>query len=351
MISDEIFYSISYVTSWVVLFIICIIAVSIFAKWSTQGKVKNIIANATAIVIGLMIFVLSMEGFFAFIYDQTDSFGFLLTSQRWFKRYYRLNNLGFRDDKDYHYKKAPGVKRIVFIGDSFTAGHGIKSIENRFGGRIEQRLKGINKDYEVYTIAQNGWDTIHEVKTLAGLIDKGFEADLIVLCFNVNDIGLSSRNSYLTMKRISDKAPHSWLLTHSFFLNFIYMRLAVFSMPEFKDYFSWIADDYRGGPWQIEQYLLQEFIDLSNHRGYKVKAAIFPLIHDLKNEFKLRIAHEKLSEFFSDRRIPYVDFATSLSRFTEDRLVVNRFDSHPSKFAHLIIADGIWLRLIDDEIR
>lgn len=91
-----------------------------------------------------------------------------------------INNMGFRDDKDYSHEKEKGKLRVVFVGDSFTVGHGIKNISKRFSGIIEARLKEEMPDtnYEVYTLAQNGWDTVHEVDSLNRLMDVGFEADL-----------------------------------------------------------------------------------------------------------------------------------------------------------------------------
>ncbi|MDO8707087.1 SGNH/GDSL hydrolase family protein [Pseudomonas sp.] len=341
IIDNSVYYVLGYLSTWMLLVIVSIFVVRLFTikrRWRWR-------ANIAASFIGIIVFVLMMEGYYGFFYDQTDSYGLTLTSQRWFKRHYILNNLGFRDDKNYYYKKAPGRKRVVFIGDSYTAGHGIKDIRDRFSNQVGQRLSG---NSEVYTMALNGWDTGHELRLLNDLIEKGLETDIIVLCFNMNDIGLPSYESYMKMRRINERSPQNWLFKHSFFFNFLYTRMVIFSMPEFKDYFSWVAMDYEGNAWIYEKALLQEFIELCKDNGYELKVAVFPLINDLKSEFRLKAAHEKVSGFFVSKGVPCIDFSQILRKLPKKQLTVNRFDSHPGEFTHSLIAAEIWDRLIGE---
>ncbi|MFO0983406.1 MAG: hypothetical protein U1E76_17015 [Planctomycetota bacterium] len=45
--------------------------------------------------------LLAAECYYRFWYDTTDSFGLTRTTSRWFKRYYALNRMGFRDNVEY----------------------------------------------------------------------------------------------------------------------------------------------------------------------------------------------------------------------------------------------------------
>lgn len=347
---NPISYILSYIAVWLGFIILTLIAVWGLGKWKGNGCLKIIVSNCVAFLVGVTTLVLLMEGYFGFFYDQTDSFGLLLTSQRWHKNHYRFNNLGFRDDKNYYYRKSVGTKRIVFIGDSFTAGHGIRRIEDRFSNKVERHLREISGDYEVYTIAANGWDSPDEIKWLEKSIKNDFDADLIVLCFNMNDLGFDSHSTKLVSQKVRELTPRSQLLHRSFFLNFLYVRLSVLSMPEVRGYYDWLAEDYAGSGWIVEEELLKRFIELCNEKGYKFKVVIFPLIGDLSRGFKMKIAHEKLSTFLAGKGVDYIDLAERFKRFSERELVVNKFDAHPNEFAHSIIAEEILTTLLQDGI-
>src|SRR5882762_9278915 len=75
---------------------------------------------------------LAGEVYYRFIYDTTDALDSTKVSERWFRRYYHMNSGGCRDNLDYQARIQPGKRRITILGDSFTVGHGIKNVENRF---------------------------------------------------------------------------------------------------------------------------------------------------------------------------------------------------------------------------
>ena len=52
-----------------------------------------------------------------------------------------INNLGFRDSRDYSLTKSPKTFRIIFLGDSVTFGHG-SVYEHSYPYLLEQKLKG-----------------------------------------------------------------------------------------------------------------------------------------------------------------------------------------------------------------
>lgn len=354
ILGNSVFYVLGYVAAWGILILLALLVLRLAKRCEDKKGLCKIIGNFGAGLIGIIAFILIMEAFFGFFYDQTDSFGVTITSRRWLNRHYRNNNLEFRDDKDYYLKKANGKRRIVFIGDSYTAGHGVKDIKDRFSNRVEDRLarKVGSGYYEIYTIAIGGWDTIDEIDYLSGLVENGFETDIVVLCFNMNDIGFASINGNINLQKIRAQAPTNWLLQNSFFLNFLYARLKLFSMPEVKGYFDWLDSSYADAEtWLHEKKMLEDFIELCRNNNYKLKVAIFPLIGDLTRDFKMKDAHKKVSDFFKSRGVPCIDLADKLKEFPEKRVVVNRFDAHPNEFAHSVIADEIWTKFVEKELR
>src|SRR5262245_32327227 len=81
-----------------------------------------------------------VELYFSVIYDQSDSFNMSLVSKHWFLRHVVPNNAGFRDAKPLTRQVPAGMQRVCFVGDSFTFGHGVKDVADRFSDRVGARL-------------------------------------------------------------------------------------------------------------------------------------------------------------------------------------------------------------------
>ena len=108
--------------------------------------------GSTAFLIG--------ECYYRFFYDTTDAFNYTKTSARWFARHYHRNPAigGLRDTVGYDLEIAPSKRRVTLLGDSFTSGHGIEDIEDRFGNR----LRHDHPEWEVQVVAEIGMNTTGE---------------------------------------------------------------------------------------------------------------------------------------------------------------------------------------------
>src|SRR5262249_4847617 len=73
-----------------------------------------------------------VELYFAVVYDESDSFNMSLVSKHWFLRHVVPNDAGFRDARPLTRQVPGGTQRVCFVGDSFTFGHGIKDVADRF---------------------------------------------------------------------------------------------------------------------------------------------------------------------------------------------------------------------------
>jgi len=114
-----------------------------FAKYfkaasTPWGWLQLLAGNALVLLFVSSLPFLAGEIHNRFIYDTSDAFNYTKTSERWQARYYHRNALGFRDDLTYELRIPLGKRRIFFLGDSFTAGHGIKDVDDRFANRIRQ---------------------------------------------------------------------------------------------------------------------------------------------------------------------------------------------------------------------
>jgi hypothetical protein len=84
-----------------------------------------------------------VEFYFAFVFDQSDSFSMTLVSQRWFARHVEpfRNSDGFRDAHDFPRQLPDDVRHLCFFGDSFTLGHGVRRLEDRFSDQVAARFQ------------------------------------------------------------------------------------------------------------------------------------------------------------------------------------------------------------------
>jgi len=109
-----------------------------------------------------------------------------------------FNSLGFRDKE--FIRKAPGVFRIVAIGDSFTFGEGV-NLEDSYTKLLEHMLNQESnlKKYEVMNFGLPGLDTTKEVEIFFthGL---HYEPDLVLVGFVNNDDVNQTRIDQIKLK-------------------------------------------------------------------------------------------------------------------------------------------------------
>lgn len=95
----------------------------------------------------------------------------------------RTNNWGFRSDFDFHEKKSDSnIKRILFFGDSFTAGDGVSNNK-----RYSDVLQSYLSNYEIYNFALPGTGTDQQYLTYKEFATN-VEYDLLIISVLVENI-------------------------------------------------------------------------------------------------------------------------------------------------------------------
>lgn len=287
----------------------------------------------------LFIFM-AAESYYRWIADSTDSFALSKTTEKWFERHYQLNNLGFRDEGGYMKESRPGKKRVMFLGDSFTAGHGIKDPQQRFANLIREK----EKDWDIHIFARNGWDTGAEIEVLKKSFALGYKPGLVVLVYVLNDVSdiLPEWNQILQRIYQNEENQNFWI-KHSFFINRLYFRWRAAQRSEIRDYYAFVKKGYERSLWKVQQFRLKELKQLVEDSGGRFAVVTFPFVHALKENkvYDYEMIHQKLSNFWQDLEVPHLDLYPTYKKYSSKQLYLNRYDAHPNVFANRIAAEVI----------
>jgi len=180
-----------------------------------------IAGNTLALLLFGSVALLSGEVYYRFFFDSTEAFGLTKTTQRWFTRHFEYNDFGIRDSsRDYYRKRRAGVRRITFLGESFTVGHGIADVEKRFANRVRAKMPST----EIHVLAEPGMDTGAEVNGLIKRVEGGYELDVVVLVYCLNDITDIVPEWQEIARRIYERDDPGFLVTNSYVVNTAYYR-------------------------------------------------------------------------------------------------------------------------------
>lgn len=145
----------------------------------------------------------------------------------WSRRFLHLNAAGFRD-RDHAAVAAPGVRRLLIVGDSFGAGYGIDNPDDRFGSRLGELLsEATGSRWEVIHCARPDTHTLQHLQFLNQCLSFGPE--IVILLYVFNDINyliphgetsLAAHPSALTERL----RPSRLLFLNSFAFQELYVR-------------------------------------------------------------------------------------------------------------------------------
>ena len=318
--------------------LVALLARHVRARGGPPGWARLLLGNLLVLFALLALGLLGGEVYYRFVYDATDSLEYNKVSVRWFERYYHQNSWGCRDNVEYANVIQPGKRRITFLGDSFTAGHGIKDVEALFTFRLRQA----HPEWEIHVLARPGLDTGNELQSLAASFTNHYQVDQVVLVYCLNDIGDLLPESMEAIQRVYDEVDHSgWLRRHSYVVNTVYNRLSLSWNPDLKRYFRLILEAYRGPAWPRQRERLKECRDLVEAHGGRLCVVTFPFFQALGPNYEWQFAHEELDQCWRELRVPHLDLLPVYKGLPAKKLVVNRFDSHPNEYAHALAAAAI----------
>ncbi len=326
-----------------------------FKKINSRRKKSNwgviLCGNILVFLVLASLAFACLEGYYRFFYDTTIGNNRSKVSKRWFKRYWHLNAQGIRDNIDYATKRQERKRRVTFVGDSFTAGHGVKDVEERF----VNRLRRVESGWEVHGFADLGLSSRDELKLIQGLIKTGYDIDVVVLVYCFNDIAPFVKEIHDIPRRVRDPATGclAWVIEHSYAINTFYHhweRQQEARSADGTDYLTLIMDAYVGSPWQSQEKVLWQIKHSVEEAGGVLAVVTFPLLLTPGDDKELtRAMHRRLNSFWKKLGVAHLDLLPVLEGEDLSQLVVNRFDDHPSAYAHGIVAGAI-RRFLSDEV-
>ncbi len=301
------------------------------------GLLLLLAGNALVFTFLCSLAIFSGEVYFRFVYDSTESFGLSKTTARWFERHFQENSLGLRDSIDYELKTRDGRRRVTFLGDSFTAGHGVPDVEDRFANLV----RGLSPSREVHVLAVCGLDTGQEITSLRAACDRGYELDLVVLAYCLNDISDISPQWQSMTRRIAGFSKPGFLVQHSYLCNTFYYRWKAATDPDISDYYQFVNGLYRGPTWEMQKLRLVSLRDEVHRRGGRLVVVTFPFYHALEADYRYDSIHKLLDRWWREIGVPHLDLAPAYESYSADQLTVSRYDAHPNERAHSIAANAI----------
>lgn len=280
-------------------------------------------ANFAVLFVTLLIMGVAAECYY-YLFPPTDGFGFTKSNQRWHALYWKpVNELGYRD-APFDPAKADQDHLIVALGDSFTAGNGVKDVADRFSNVLESQL---GPPWRVLNVASPGWDTSNQLEALKAL---PVQPRLVVLAYFPNDIKHAVLAAGGIMVEPTNAPPTLLgpLVEHSYAVNYAYWWGYRVLSPRLTEraFLQRIGAHYEDAAlWEPHKAVLTELVSYTNTHAIRLLVLYLPQVLLLDEnppivEKVLSVAREGGAEVF--------DLTPVFEGRDPSSLTVNRFDAH-----------------------
>jgi lysophospholipase L1-like esterase len=327
--SDSSYVRMAKVAFWL-LFIIEILR--IFYYGVVKSKAKGIVANIVTIAIPLLVTLIFLEIVFMYI-PQSHEGVLSKASQIWWEKYWKpVNSLGYHDRE---IEKESGKKNILFIGDSFAAGHGLKTVDERFSDIIASKLG--KEKYSVYNLGMSGADTRDEAKRL---VEFPVKPNVIVLEYFPNDIEKVGREKGLTLTGAEPYAdlsgPLTTLVKRFYLPNFIYWQLPHTSFGTFEKFVQTAYTDTT----VLNAHLrdLSKIVDYRDSTNSEMYAVFIPFLFQMDKSAGYT---KPVEDYLRSKGVKVITLTEEITRIPEKNRVVGKNDGHASADVNAVIAEKL----------
>ncbi|MGE0526357.1 MAG: SGNH/GDSL hydrolase family protein [Bdellovibrionales bacterium] len=259
--------------------------------------------------------------------SRIQSAGFALAAHQWGRRYWRDNNSGFRD-VEWNDPEVLEKRRVLALGDSFTAGHGIENVKDRF---TEILNRSLGSEWKVVNLGKNGNDTFSEVKNLRKFPHS---VEYLVFSYFGNDImEVALQHGYDIKGLLTPYADLSqserYFVERSYLLNYFYWSKPRDDLKNWWERYRILYADEK--VLSAHRAELQEIVDWSKEKRVPMVVVLFPYLHKME---MTSMYSDFIKQFFNDQGISVIDVAELVRDLPVDQLTVNVNDIHPSHEVH-----------------
>lgn len=327
-----------------------------------SGLFKEILKNALALLIGLVLALLGGEVVARIVFHESMDFDMEMwkyatqikvarddsqvgyehradVSARLMGVEISTNSFGLRGDATM-LQKPNDTYRVVVVGDSITLGWGVPGDET-YPAQLERLLNtappgGFPQDvhYEVLNLGVGNYNTVQEVARLRN-VGLQFDPDLILLGYFINDA------------EPTPQPRHGFLIENSYLYTFVISRMRQFDVQDgarlsYDEYYRGLYADDRPG-WQATQAALRDLVEIGHERGIPVAVFIIPELHDLSSTYPFADIHQILLDTAAGLGLPAVDLYPAFGGYSpEEDLWVTPTDAHHNAVAQAMLAQAIY---------
>ncbi len=337
---------------WIVALAVLIATLLRVRRRSHQAPGRMRAVNAGLSLAMLLAAITAGELAFACFADFSDTFSVSNVSKRWMAVHItgEENKDGFRDRNELTTFVPNGKQRIIFLGDSFTAGHGIRRMEDRFTDQVAARFEREQPGkFMVANMARPAYDALMIAKLVQDeVLQKHYDVACCVYVYNLNDVDTFDPHTAAALQTIQNSEPSFFLVRDTYLLNWLYLRSVAFRSQGAESYYENLRRSYESEPWAQVRRLLQGLHQRCVEQKVDFRMVIFPFVREVGENYPFRDAHARIVEFCKSEKIPVLDLEPVFRRHAGENLVVSRFDAHPNERAHAIAAEAIEHDLLAD---
>ena len=253
---------------------------------------------------------------------------FSLASQVWFDTYWEENEAGFRDIE----LRENSDFDVFFIGDSFTAGHGLNSVADRFSNIFQNEAEKYGKEPQVFNLGYCGVDTKMEFEyELKRFIEKTqVHPEIVFLQYFGNDIEQVALNQGMKLPIGNPIEQMGWikrnLISNSYFLNFIYWKTNPLNFNSYTNFLSEAYNDYNITKAHYND--IDSIIYYTQENDITLHVLVFPFMHNLNLSETMYAS--KIYSHLSKRKVPFTNVSSLIKKISFEDRIVNSNDFHAS---------------------
>ena len=301
-------------------------------RWS-----KLFLGNTLILLLLVSLILFCGEVYYRFLIDDIDAYVISKVTRSWSQRHFQQNEFGFRDSLEYSREIPAGQRRITLLGEAFTVGHGIADVDDRFANRVRRDLH----PHEVHVIAEPAWDTGEHLWLTSGLPADGFQLNMVVLVYSLDD-AMDIVDEWQSLQdRFNDPGRWRFWVNHSYLVNTWYYRAKAVHDPDFTKFGLLMRDNYAGPAWESQQQRLATLHDTIESFSGSLLVVTVPHLYALGEDYPYQVIHELLGQYWARRGVPHLDLLPVFADKRSADLVLGDGRVFPNEKSHQLAADAI----------